>query len=128
MTLPRPPRRRRPRRPLEALATIWSAASSITPASLGAAAAFQAVLLSTRRAVIGRTLTLRLGGEDFSVTVTEIVPLLDPRAMLLARLDVRVSAADIRWGEKTFGHGSLVFPISGCGPARCRRWRPLRWS
>ncbi len=108
MTLPRLPRRRRPRRPLEALATIWSAASSVTPMSVGAAAAYQALVLSMRRVVIGRTLRLRLGGEDFRLTVTEIVSLLDPRALLPARLDVRVSAADIRWGDQLFGCANLV--------------------
>lgn len=90
------------------MTAIRSAAFSPPPVSAGAAAAYQALFLSIRRAAIGRRLTMRLGREDLSMTVTEIVSLLDPRGLLSTRLGVRFTVGDIRWGDKTFGQANVV--------------------
>lgn len=93
---------------MDLMTAVWSAASLLPPVSTGAGAAYQAMFLSLRRVILGRTLTMTALDEDVRLTVSEVVSLLDPHRLISGRLDVRVRATDIHWGDDDFGAASVV--------------------
>lgn len=93
---------------MDVMTAVWSAASLLPPVSTGTGAAYQALFLALRRVILGRTLTMEVSGEPLTVTVADVVSLLDPYHLVSGRLDVRLALADIHWGESDFGHASVI--------------------
>ena len=93
---------------MDVMTAVWSAATLLPPVSTGTGAAYQALFLSLRRVILGRTLTMEAAGGPLRMTVTEVVSLLDPYQLFSGRLDVRLVVADIHWGESDFGHANVI--------------------
>jgi hypothetical protein len=89
------------------MTAVWSAASLLPPVSTGAVAAYQTLFLTVRRVVLGRRLTMHVAGGDLTMTIAE-VSLLDPQLLARGRLDVRLTATDIRWGKSEFEHATAA--------------------
>jgi LmeA-like phospholipid-binding len=105
MTRPGPPRRLDPFRPLDMLASLWSAA----PVSSGAVTAYRTLFVTLRRLVIGRRLAVRLDDGQLTLTVTEFDSRLDVRGLAVGQLsDVRLAARDLRWNGSRFDRATAV--------------------
>ncbi len=67
------------------------------------------MLLTIRRLVVGRALTLRLDSGDIAMTVTDVESRLDIRRLAVGALsDVRLHATDITWQTSTFERATVV--------------------
>lgn len=108
MTPPRSLRWWDPRYPMDVMTAVWSAATLLPPVNAGTGAAYQALFLALRRVILGRTLTMDAGGEQLSMTVTEVVSLLGPLHLIQGRLDIRLMLTQIHWGEREFGDANVV--------------------
>lgn len=98
-----------PFRPLDMLSSLWSSAAALPPVNSGAAVAYRTLFMTLRRLVVGRTLTVSLGGGDLTLTVTEFDSRLDVRRLAVGQLDdVRLSATDIAWAETDFERASVL--------------------
>lgn len=87
-------------RPVDLLAALWSSTAAIPPVSTGAAAAYRTLFITLRRLVVGRTLSVRVVGDDITLTVTELDSRLDLAALAVGQLDnVRLVATDLRWAR-----------------------------
>ena len=93
---------------MDVMTAVWSAATLLPSVSTGTGAAYQALFLALRRVILGRTLTMKVAGEPLTMTVTEVVSLLDPYQLISGRLDVRLTVTGINWGESDFGHANVV--------------------
>lgn len=108
MTRSGPLRRWDPFRPLDMLASLWSTAA-VAPMNSGAAAAYRTLLVTLRRLVVGRELSVRLDEGDITLTVTEFDSRLDVRSLSVGQLsDVRLAARDIRWDGNTLDRATAV--------------------
>lgn len=104
----RPARRFDPFRPLDMLASLWSA-TAMVPVNSGAAAAYRTLFMTMRRLVVGRRLTVRLDDGDLTMTVTAFESRLDVRGLSVGQLnDVTLVAHDIRWRTSAFDHATVV--------------------
>ncbi|OBK78772.1 LmeA family phospholipid-binding protein [Mycobacterium sp. 1274761.0] len=108
MTGPRPLRRWDVFRPLDMLMSVWSTAAT-APLSTGATAAYRTLLLTLRRMVVGRELSVRLDEGDITLTVTEFDSRVDVRGLTVGQLsDVRLAARDIRWDTNRLDRATAV--------------------
>lgn len=99
----------RPFRPLDIVGTLWSAATENPPVSIGTAAAYRTLLLTIRRLVVGRTVTVRLESGTITMTVTEFDSRLDVRRLAVGALDdVRLVATDITWEASRFERAEVL--------------------
>lgn len=104
-------RPRRPfwRDPVDVVNAFWSAAALFPPVSTGAAAAYRTLYMTARRAVLGRTLTVPLGGSEVQLRVIELSSRLDPRRLALGMgEDVWVTAEEIHWQHGIFDRATAL--------------------
>src|SRR6478609_6242546 len=99
MTSPRQHRWWDPRNRMDVMTAVWSTATLLPSVSTGTGAAYQALFLTLRRVILGRTLTMK---------VTEVVSLLDPYLLISGRLDVRLTVTGVNWGERDLGYANVV--------------------
>ncbi len=93
---------------LSRLSSVWSSAAAL-PVSSTAAMAYRTLFMTVKRLVLGRRITVRLGGEDITLTVTEFDSRLDVRGLAVGQLnDIRLRATDIRWGKRSFEQATVV--------------------
>lgn len=96
-------------RPLDILSSLWSTAAAVPPVSTGAAVAYQTLFMTVKRLIVGRRLTVKLDGGDMAVTITEFDSRLDLGKLAFGQLnDVKVSASEIVWNQKTFERIDLI--------------------
>ncbi|BBX37427.1 hypothetical protein MMAG44476_25069 [Mycolicibacterium mageritense DSM 44476 = CIP 104973] len=108
MTRPGPVRRWDPLRPLDMLASLWSAAA-VAPVTGSAATAYRTLFFTARRLVVGRRIGLRFDDIDLTLTVTEFDSQLDMRALTVGQLgNVQLAARDIDWGGTRFARATAV--------------------
>ncbi|GJF09260.1 hypothetical protein NGTWS0302_37920 [Mycolicibacterium cyprinidarum] len=101
-------RRFDPFRPIDMLASMWSA-TAMAPVNTGAAAAYRTLFMTMRRLVVGRRLTVRLDDGDLTMTVTKFDSRLDVRGLSVGQLnDVTLIGRNIHWGASTFDHATVV--------------------
>lgn len=101
-------RRFDPQWPLDLLASLWSATTSV-PVNSGAATAYRTLFVTLRRMVVGRRLTVRLDDGDLTMTVTRMDSRLDVRGLSVGQLnDVTLVAHDINWRTSTFESITMV--------------------
>ena len=93
---------------MDVMTAVWSAATLLPSVSTGTGAAYQALFLTLRRVILGRTLTMNVAGEPLTMTVTEVVSLLDPYLLISGRLDVRLTVTGVNWGERDLGYANVV--------------------
>ena len=112
---------------MDVMTAVWSAATLLPPVSTGTGAAYQALFLTLRRVILGRTLTMAAAGEPVSMTAAEVVSVMGPLHVIQGRLDVRLTLTDIRWGRLELGDANVVLryvvlrpgnpPVVQAGPA-----------
>lgn len=96
-------------RPLDVLSSVWTSAAALPPVSSGAAVAYRTLFMTVKRLMVGRTLAVKLDSGEMTLTVTEFDSRLDVRRLAVGQLnDVHLSAADIRWEQKSFSEARLV--------------------
>jgi hypothetical protein len=97
-----------PFRSRERLTSLWSAAAAPT-VNTGAAIAYRTLFEALRRLVVGRELTVTLGGNEMSMSVTEFDFRLDMRGLALGQIgDVLLVAEEVDWREYRFERAMAV--------------------
>jgi hypothetical protein len=83
-----------PFRPLDSLASLWSATSQ----TAGPAAMYRSLFETARGLLVGRTFTVRTSGASVRLTLAELEAKLEPAALSVGQLgDVRIVADDLTW-------------------------------
>ena len=96
-------------RPLDILASLWSATSGIPPVSTGTAAAYRTLFFTLRGLIVGRTLSVQLDSGELTLTVTEFDSRLELPALAAGQLDnVRLVATDLRWESNRLDRAVVV--------------------
>jgi len=92
----------------ERLTSLWSS-TAVPTVSTGAAIAYRTMFQTLRRLVVGRDLTVRLNGNDLTMTVTEFDFRLEMRGLALGQIgDVLAVAEDVVWREYRFKQAMAV--------------------
>lgn len=82
------------------LSALWSSTAALPPVAVGAALTYRALLVSARRAVRGRTVTVRLDDGELTATIVDLTTVGGGATVATGRLDsARLVATDLRWGE-----------------------------
>ncbi|KAA1251390.1 hypothetical protein F0Q45_04380 [Mycobacterium simiae] len=97
-----------PFRALDMLASLWSS-TGLPSVSAGAAQAvsmpYRTLFMTLQQLLVGKEVTVRIGGDDVVLTVTELNSDLDPQGLAVGQLgEVRVAARDVRWGDDQSRH------------------------
>jgi len=116
-----PPRRTRWWDPTDVVNAVWSTATLLPPVSTGAAAAYRTMFMTARRAVLGRTITVRLATGAVRFRVAKVDSHLDARRLMLGQPDdVAVECVDITWRGNVFDRATVVLrnlrPLPGAPP------------
>jgi LmeA-like phospholipid-binding len=78
-------------------------------ANTGVAAAYQTMLFTLRRLVVGRRVAVRVDEGLLTLTITRLRSRLDLRGLSIAQVnDVRLAARDVRWQGHRLEHASVV--------------------
>lgn len=97
-----------PFRSRERLTALWSS-TAVPTLSTGAAIAYRTLFYTLRRLVVGRDLTVRIDGDNLTLTVTELDFRLELRGLAIGQVgDVLLVADDVVWREYRFDHAMAV--------------------
>ncbi len=93
-----------PFRALDVLGSLWSSTGlpSVTSVSAQAVAVPYRTLFTTlQQLLVGKRVTIRMGDNDVTLTVTELDSELESRGLAVGQLgEVRVAACDVEWGQQ----------------------------
>jgi hypothetical protein len=93
-----------PLRALDALGSLWSSTGlpSVTAGAAQAVAVpYRTLFASLQQLLVGKQVTIGMGDQDVTLTVTELDSELDARGLTVGQLgEVRVAASDIEWGDQ----------------------------
>ena len=97
-----------PFRARDRIASLWWAPAVPAVAS-PAVAAYRTLLMTLRRLVVGRRLTVRLDDRDLTLEVTAFDFEVDLRGLAIGQLgDIQIVAGDISWGDYHFDEATVV--------------------
>jgi hypothetical protein len=90
------------------IASLWWT-PSVPAVTSPALAAYRTLLMTLRRLIVGRRVTVQLDERDLTLRVTEFDFEVDLRGLAIGQLgDVHIAAGDISWGDYRFDEATAV--------------------